>query len=65
LRSAYLDRFVHRWTRYVEWVSVPLAAIGFTAPNGNAGRILRSWFVLTFVGVAFALVTGWLPPIGS
>jgi hypothetical protein len=61
LRSAYLDRFVHRWTRYVEWVSVPLAAIGFTAPNGNAGRILRSWFVLTFVGVAFALITGWLP----
>jgi hypothetical protein len=61
LRSAYLDRFVHRWTRYVQWVSVPLAAIGFTAPNGNAGRILRSWFVLTFVGVAFALATGWLP----
>jgi hypothetical protein len=61
LRSAYLDRFVHRWTRYVEWVSVPLAAIGFTAPNGNAGRILRSWFVLTFAGVAFALVTGRLP----
>ena len=61
LRSAYLDRFVHRWTRYVQWVSVPLAAIGFAAPNGNAGRILRSWFVLTFVGVAFALVTGWLP----
>jgi hypothetical protein len=61
LRSAYLDRFVHRWTRYVQWVSVPLAAVGFTAPNGNAGRILRSWFVLTFVGVAFALVTGWLP----
>jgi hypothetical protein len=61
LRNAYLDRFVHRWTRYVEWVSVPLAALGFTAPNGNAGRILRSWFVLTFMGVALALVTGWLP----
>ena len=61
LRAAYLDRFVPRWTRYVEWVSAPLAAIGFTAPNGNAGRILRSWFVLTFVGMAFALVTGWLP----
>ena len=61
LRAAYLDRFVHRWTRYVQWVAVPLAAIGFTAPNGNAGRILRSWFVLTFAGVAFALVTGWLP----
>jgi hypothetical protein len=61
LRRAYLDRFVHRWTRYVQWVSVPLAALGFTSPGGNAGRILRSWFVLTFVGVAFALVTGWLP----
>ncbi|HEY8117159.1 MAG TPA: hypothetical protein VIH70_12145 [Actinomycetota bacterium] len=61
LRAAYLDRFVHRWTRYVEWVSVPLAAIGFTAPSGNAGRILRSWFVLTFVGAGFALATGWLP----
>jgi hypothetical protein len=61
LRSAYLDRFVHHWTRYVQWVSVPLAAIGFTAPIGNAGRILRSWFVLTFAGMAFALVTGWLP----
>ncbi|HEY3212803.1 MAG TPA: hypothetical protein VGL16_06310 [Actinomycetota bacterium] len=61
LRSAYLDRFVHRWTRYVQWVSVPLASLGFTAPNGNAGRILRSWLVLTFAGVAFALATGWLP----
>jgi len=61
LRSAYLDRFVHRWTRYVQWVSVPLAVVGFTTPIGNAGRILRSWFVLTFVGVGCALVTGWLP----
>jgi hypothetical protein len=62
LRSEYLARFVDRWTRYVEGISVPLAALGFTAPSGNAGRILRSWFVLTVVGVAFALVTGWLPP---
>ncbi len=61
LRSAYLDRFVHRWTRYVQWVSVPLAIVGFTAPDGNAGRILRAWFALTFVGVALALATGWLP----
>ena len=61
LRTAYLDRFVHRWTRYVEWVSVPLAVVGFSAPSGNPGRILRAWFALTFVGVAFALATGWLP----
>jgi hypothetical protein len=61
LRSAYLDRFVHRWTRYVQWVSVPLAIAGFGAGRGNPGRILRAWFVVTFVGVACALVTGWLP----
>jgi hypothetical protein len=61
LRSAYLDRFVHRWTRYVQWFSVPLAIAGFGAGRGNPRRILRAWFVLTFVGVAAALVTGWLP----
>jgi hypothetical protein len=62
LRSAYLDRFVHRWTRYVQWLSVPLAIVGFGAGHGNPGRILRAWFVVTFVGVVAALVTGWLPP---
>ncbi|HJS27581.1 MAG TPA: hypothetical protein VJ913_10705 [Actinomycetota bacterium] len=61
LRSAYFDRFVHRWTRYVQWLSVPLAVVGFGSPNGTAGRVLRSWFVITFVGIALALVTGWLP----
>ncbi|HET8526069.1 MAG TPA: hypothetical protein VFM81_05470 [Actinomycetota bacterium] len=61
LRSAYFDRFVHRWTRYVQWVSVPLAIAGFGAGRGNPGRILRAWFVVTFVGTAGALLTGWLP----
>ena len=61
LRSAYLDRFVHRWTRYVQWLSVPLAIAGFASPEGTAGRVLRSWFVVTVAGVALALVTGWLP----
>ena len=61
LRSEYRDRFVHRWTRYVEWVSVPLAIAGFGAGRGNPGRILRSWFAVTFVGIVTALVTGWLP----
>jgi len=61
LRSAYLDRFLHRWTRYVQWLSIPLAIVGFSAPNGNAGRILRSWFTLTVAGVALSLATGWLP----
>jgi hypothetical protein len=62
LRSEYRDRFIHRWTRYVEWVSVPLAIAGFGSGRGSPGRILRVWFVVTFVGVVAALVTGWLPP---
>jgi len=61
LRSEYVDRFVHRWTRYVQWVSVPLAIAGFGAGRGNPGRILRAWFSLTVVGIVAALVTGWLP----
>ena len=61
LRSAYFDRFIHRWARYVQWLSVPLAIVGFRSPRGTAGRILRSWFVVTVAGVALALVTGWLP----
>jgi hypothetical protein len=61
LRSAFFDRFVHRWTRYVQWLSVPLAIVGFGAPGGTAGRILRSWFVVTVVGVGLSLATGWLP----
>ena len=61
LRSAYLDRFVHRWTRYVQWVSVPLAIAGFGIGRGTPGRILRAWFALTLAGVVGALVTEWLP----
>ena len=43
LRSAYLDRFVHRWTRYVQWVSVPLAAARLhrrrtATPAGSCAR---------------------------
>jgi hypothetical protein len=61
LRSAYVDRFVHRWTRYVQWLSIPLAIVGFGSPDGTAGRVLRSWLALTVVGVGVSLATGWLP----
>jgi hypothetical protein len=61
LRSAYVDRFVHRWTRYVQWLSVPLAISGFGSPERTAGRILRSWFIVTVIGVGASLATGWLP----
>lgn len=61
LRSAYADRFIHRWTRYVQWASVPMAIAGFGDAAGAAGRILRAWFVVTVAGIGLALATGWLP----
>jgi len=62
LRSAYLDRFVHRWARYVQWASVPLAIVGLREAKGFLGRFLRAWGLTLLAGVAVALVTGWIPP---
>lgn len=62
LRSAYRDRFVQRWERYVQWLSVPLALAGLSGATGTAGRILRTWLWVTIGGVALALITGWIPP---
>ncbi len=50
VRSAYVDRFVHRWTRYVQWISLPLAALGYLRARGTGGRILRAWLVVIVVG---------------
>ena len=62
LRSAYLDRLVQRWTRYVQWASLPLAALGLSPARGFVGRLLRAWVLALLVGVAVAVLTGWLPP---
>jgi hypothetical protein len=62
LRSAYLDRFIHRWTRYVEWLSLPLVALGWKRPKGFARRALVAWTLVTVAGVAVSLVTRWFPP---
>jgi hypothetical protein len=61
LRASYLDRFVHRWTRYVQWVSVPLAVVGIGEADGFVGRFLRAWGVALVAGVAIGLLTGWFP----
>jgi hypothetical protein len=61
LRSAYLDRLVHRWARYVQWASVPLAAAGLTGAAGFVGRFLWAWAVALVTGVAVGLATGWFP----
>jgi hypothetical protein len=62
LRGAYLDRLVHRWTRYVQWAALPLAALGISEAQGFVGRLLRAWIAALLAGVAVAIVTGWFPP---
>jgi hypothetical protein len=61
LAHAYRYRFVHRWTRYVEWASVPLAAFAVREPQGWVARALWSWFGVTVAGVVVGFVTGWFP----
>jgi hypothetical protein len=61
LRSAFVDRFVHRWARYVQWVSVPLAALGVGRVRGFVGRFLGAWALATVLGAGVALATGWFP----
>ena len=62
LRSAYLDRLVDRWARYVQWASVPLAAIGAPLATGFVGRFLIVWLGATILGVAVGAITGAFPP---
>jgi hypothetical protein len=61
VRGAYADRFVHRWTRYVQWVSLPLAVAGSTRAGDTGGRILRAWFAVIVAGIPVGLVTGLFP----
>jgi hypothetical protein len=61
LRGAYLDRFVHRWARYVQWASIPLAVVGLWEAGGFVGRFLRAWGIVLLAGVSVGLVTGWFP----
>jgi hypothetical protein len=62
LRSAYLDRLVHRWTRYVQWASIPLAAYGLRETRGFVRRFLIAWGVVSLGGMVIGLATGLFPP---
>ncbi len=61
LRHAYLDRSIHRWTRYVEWASLPLAVAGRREAGGFVGRFLRAWGITLVLGVGLSLATGLAP----
>jgi hypothetical protein len=62
LRSAYLDRLVHRWTRYVQWASVPLSVYGLRETRGFVRRFLIAWGVVSLGGMGIGLITGLFPP---
>jgi hypothetical protein len=61
LREAYRDRFLDRWTRYVQWASIPLAVVGVPNAAGFVGRVLATWGITSLAGVGIALSTGWFP----
>jgi hypothetical protein len=61
LRSAYLYRLVHRWTRYVQWASIPLAVYGLRETHGFVRRFLIAWGVVSIGGIVIGLATGLFP----
>lgn len=61
LRSAYLYRLIHRWTRYVEWASIPLAVYGLRETRGFVRRFLVAWGVVSLGGIVIGLATGLFP----
>jgi hypothetical protein len=62
VRHAYRDRFVHHWARYVQWLALPLAALGLMRTGGFARRLLTAWGALVVIGGTIGLLTGWFPP---
>jgi hypothetical protein len=61
VRHAYRDRFVHHWTRYVQWLSVPLAGLGLMRTGGFARRLLAAWTALVLIGSPIGFLSGWFP----
>jgi hypothetical protein len=61
VRHAYLERTLHRWTRYVQWLALPLAALGLMRTSGFGRRMLSAWTAVVVVGAPIGLITGWFP----
>jgi hypothetical protein len=62
LVSDYRSRFIDRWTRYVQWLSLPLAVPAVRPLGGFRRRFLVSWVAVTLVGMAVGFITGLFPP---
>ncbi|MEP7059543.1 MAG: hypothetical protein ABI828_02320, partial [Actinomycetota bacterium] len=62
LVHAYRSRFIHRWMRYVQWLSLPLTVPGSTRLSGFRRRFLLAWVGVTASGAAIGFATGFFPP---
>jgi hypothetical protein len=62
LASDFRSRFIDRWTRYVQWLALPLAVPGVRPLGGFRRRFLVSWVAVTIVGMAVGFLTGLFPP---
>ena len=61
LVSEYRSRFIHRWTRYVQWLGLPLSVPGCRRLSGFRRRFLLTWVAVTVVGMALGFLTGLFP----
>lgn len=62
LVNDYRSRFIHRWTRYVQWLALPLSLPGSRRLSGFRRRFLMTWVAVTVVGMAVGAVSGLFPP---
>ena len=62
LAEDYRSRFIHRWTRYVQWLSLPLGVPGFRRLSGFRRRFLLTWVAVTVAGAGLGFATGLFPP---
>ncbi len=58
----YRSRFIHRWTRYVQWLALPLGVPGFRRLSGFRKRFLLIWVAVTAAGATVGFATGLFPP---
>jgi hypothetical protein len=45
----------------VQWLALPLAALGLMRTSGFARRVLAAWTALVVLGAPVGLLTGWFP----
>lgn len=63
LRGEYLRRFGRHWSRYVPWLSLPLAWFGRRGTDDPVRPILNAWVVVALGGLVVSLATQLIPGV--